>query len=73
MGGESIRLQGRNGHHDLKKLYQEAGIPPWERQRIPLIYLDDELVAVGDLWISADFYSEIDQGCINFQVQKEFI
>ena len=72
-GGESIRLQGRNGHHDLKKLYQEAGIPPWERQRIPLIYLDDELVAVGDLWISADFYSEIDQGCINFQVQKEFI
>jgi len=57
-GGETIRLPGRQGHHTLKKLYQEAGIPPWQRTAMPLIYLDDKLAAVGDLWISADFYTD---------------
>ena len=69
-GGEKIRLPGRKGHHALKKLFQEAGIPPWEREAIPLVYLDDKLAAVGDLWISADFYSEKGQGCISLSLQK---
>jgi tRNA(Ile)-lysidine synthase len=63
-GGEKMRLPGRKGHHALKKLFQEAGIPPWEREAIPLVYLDGKLAAVGDLWISADFYSEKMQDCI---------
>lgn len=63
-GGETIRLPGREGAHSLKKLYQEAGIPPWERQLIPLIYLDGKLAAVGDLWIAAEFYCERDNACV---------
>lgn len=63
-GGETIALPGRKGHHDLKKLYQEAGIPPWERPRIPLIYLDDQLAAVGELWISAEFYCDTGETCL---------
>ena len=70
-GGEKISLPGRTGRHALKKLFQEAGIPPWERVAIPLIYLDDKLAAVGDLWISAEFYSDEDQDCISFVLQKE--
>jgi tRNA(Ile)-lysidine synthase len=70
-GGEKIRLPGRKGHHALKKLFQEAGIPPWERETIPLVYLDDKLAAVGDLWISADFYSEKTQDCISLSLQRE--
>lgn len=69
-GGEKIRLPGRKDHHALKKLFQEAGIPPWERETIPLVYLDDKLAAVGDLWISADFYSEKMQGCISLSLQR---
>jgi tRNA(Ile)-lysidine synthase len=64
-GGEKIRLPGRKGHHALKKLFQEAGIPPWERECMPLVYVDGRLAAVGELWISADFYSEKTQGCIS--------
>lgn len=64
-GGEKIRLPGRKGHHALKKLFQEAGIPPWERESMPLVYLDDKLAAVGELWISADFYNEKRQDCIS--------
>ena len=70
-GGEKIRLPGRKGHHALKKLFQEAGIPPWERETIPLVYLDDKLAAVGDLWVSAYFYSEKTQDCISLSLQRE--
>ena len=56
-GSEKIRLPGRKGHHTLKKLYQEKAIPPWLRHNIPLIYLNDQLAAIADYWISADFYS----------------
>ncbi|WP_411725345.1 tRNA lysidine(34) synthetase TilS [Methyloglobulus sp.] len=62
-GGETICVPGRSGHHSLKKLYQEAGIPPWERAGIPLIYLDGKLAAVGEHWISAEFYSETQEPC----------
>ena len=69
-GGEKICLPGRTGHHSLKNLFQEAGIPPWERDAIPLVYLDDMLAAVGDLWISTQFYIEKTQGCICFRLQS---
>jgi tRNA(Ile)-lysidine synthase len=70
-GGEKIRLPGRNDHHSLKKLFQEKGIPPWEREAIPLVYLDDKLAAVGDWWISADFYCEKTQGCVSLSLQRK--
>ncbi len=54
-GGEKIRLPYRQGSHTLKKLYQEANIPPWERELMPLIYLDGQLAAVGEYWLAAEF------------------
>jgi tRNA(Ile)-lysidine synthase len=69
-GGEKIRLPGRSGHHSLKKLFQEADIPTWEREVLPLIYLNDKLAAVADLWISADFYSEDIDNCLTLQLQS---
>ena len=71
-GGEKLRLPNREGRHDLKDLFQEAGIPPWERDAIPLIYFDDELVAVGDLWVSADYYQDNSNSpCACLQLRKE--
>jgi len=43
-GGETLRLRGQT--RELKKLMQERGIPPWERDRLPLVYRGDELLAV---------------------------
>jgi len=51
-GGERFRPIGRPHSRPLKKWLQDAGVPPWLRVRIPLLYRDDALVAVGDLWIS---------------------
>jgi tRNA(Ile)-lysidine synthase len=39
----------------LKKLLQEASIPPWLRERMPLIYLGGELACVPDLWVAESF------------------
>ncbi|MGH8501043.1 MAG: tRNA lysidine(34) synthetase TilS [Gammaproteobacteria bacterium] len=49
-GGERCRPRGRRHHHDLKKLFQEAGVPPWERDRIPLVYVGERLTAVIGYW-----------------------
>jgi len=54
-GGERCRLLGRPHAHSLKHLFQEAGIPPWQRDRLPLIYLDEELAAVAGLWVCHPF------------------
>ncbi len=42
-GGERCRPCGRQHRHRLKKLLQEAGVPPWRRGRIPLIYQHAQL------------------------------
>ena len=55
-GGEQIRPHGRQHTHSLKKLMQEAGIPPWQRNRIPLIYIDHQLACVCGYWV-ADVFS----------------
>jgi len=54
-GGEVIRPAGRSQHHALKKLFQEAGVPPWERDRIPLLYLEGKLIAVADYWVADEY------------------
>ncbi len=53
-GGEKITLPGRSHRHALKQCMQDAGIPPWRRDRLPLLLAGDgELLAAGDLLISA--------------------
>jgi len=61
-GGESLRLSGREGSRELKKLFQEAGIPPWIRERTPLIHIGDELAAVAGWWVS-DAYAGNPNDC----------
>ncbi len=50
-GGEHMHPAGRERSRDLKRLMQEAGVPPWLRERWPLIYREGKLVAVPGLWI----------------------
>ena len=57
-GGEKIIVPGRMHHTSLKHLFQEAGIPPWIRDRTPFIYINDELAAVGDRWVHASFAAQ---------------
>lgn len=54
-GGERCLLPGRTHRHKLKKLLQDAGVPPWERSRLPLVYVHGELAAVADRWVCQPF------------------
>jgi tRNA(Ile)-lysidine synthase len=57
-GGERFRPAMRGGHaHSLKGLLQEAGVPPWLRSHLPLLFRDDgdaahEPVAVAGVGIA---------------------
>ncbi len=68
-GGEKIALTNSAGRHSLKKLYQEAGIAPWLRDVVPLVYINGELAAIAGYWVSAHFYAQ-DEACINLIWQK---
>ena len=50
-GGEALRPRGRGCQKELKTLFQEAGVPPWLRERIPLIYHQQQLIYVFGYWI----------------------
>ena len=50
-GGERCQPAGRDRSNSLKKLLQEYALEPWWRERIPLFYIEEQLVAVGDLWV----------------------
>lgn len=51
-GGESLRLATGGHTRELRDLFQEAGIPPWQRARLPLVFAPDgRLLAVADLWL----------------------
>jgi len=69
-GGERFCVAGREGRHSLKKLFQEAGVPPWRRERIPLLFLADELVAVADYWVACSFAAQTVQDGILFQLEE---
>ena len=57
-GGEKLRLPGRSHRSYLKNLLQEAHMLPWWRERLPLIYAGKTLVAVADLWVAAEFFTD---------------
>ena len=56
-GGERLRTDARRPRRTLKNLYQEAGVPPWERARMPLIFCGNDLVWAPGLGVDAKYLS----------------
>lgn len=54
-GGERFKPSGRAHSQSLKKLLQEAKVPAWERDTLPLFYVNGELAMVADLWVVSGF------------------
>jgi len=53
-GGETLRPHGDRHTRELRDLFQQAAVPPWERPRIPLVEARGRLVAVADKWLSEE-------------------
>lgn len=60
-GGERFRPNCKRPRRSLKNLLQETGIPPWERERLPLLFTGDSLVWVPDIGIDCDFQAQDDE------------
>jgi tRNA(Ile)-lysidine synthase len=54
-GGEEFHLPGRSHHHSLKKLFQTWGVLPWMRDRIPLVFVENQLAAVVGYAVAEEF------------------
>ena len=47
--GQRIKLKGKNHSQSLKKVLQESNIPPWERDKLRMYYVDGSLRAMETL------------------------
>ena len=54
-GGEVMRPRGRGCKKELKALFQEQGVKPWERDRIPLLFHNQQLIYVWGYWIGEGY------------------
>ena len=53
-GGERLRLHPGGPHRSLKNLLQEHSIPPWQRDRLPLLWCDRRLAWAAGIGFDAD-------------------
>lgn len=60
-GGEALQPDPRRPRRSLKKLLQEAGVPPWLRGDLPLLFCGDRLAWVAGIGADAAFAAAADE------------
>ncbi|MEI7456272.1 MAG: tRNA lysidine(34) synthetase TilS [Nitrosomonadales bacterium] len=63
-GGESLRPKLAGSTRTLKNLLQEFDIPPWRRERLPLLYCGEDLVCVPGVAIAAAYRATENEAAI---------
>ena len=64
-GGERLQPDARRPRRSLKNLLQEARVPPWQRERLPLIFCGDELVWAPGIGVDTAYSSERGEAALN--------
>lgn len=54
-GGEALRPHPNATTRTVKNLLQEHHVPPWQRQRLPLLYCGTDLVCVTGVAVAAEY------------------
>jgi tRNA(Ile)-lysidine synthase len=54
-GGERLQPDARRPRRTLKNLFQEAGLPPWQRDRLPLLFFGEDLVWAPGIGVDARY------------------
>jgi len=60
LGGERLQPDCRRPRRSLKNLLQEARIPPWERERLPLIFCGRELAWAAGIGVDCAYQAARD-------------
>ncbi|RTR32642.1 tRNA lysidine(34) synthetase TilS [Shewanella atlantica] len=67
-GSTRCSPHNRQKGRELKKLWQEYGIPPWEREKVPFIFYNDVLVCAVGYWIEKAFICRDVSAGLSFKV-----
>lgn len=57
-GGERLRPLCGRPSRSLKNLLQESAVPPWRRERLPLLYCGDALVCVPEMGVDCAWQAQ---------------
>ena len=71
-GGERCKPFGRDKSQKIKILFQEYEIPDWKRKNVPIIYINDEIAAVGDLWVCDAYHASDNEKGLSIVWDKGF-
>lgn len=69
-GGESLRPSKNSASRTLKNLLQEHSIPPWRRERLPLLYCGEDLVCVPGVAIAAEYQAAAGDAALSVTVDS---
>ena len=58
LGGERFKPNLNQPSRTLKYLLQKSKIPPWQRNKMPLIFSEDQLVAVPNFGVHYEFQAD---------------
>ncbi|WP_058912355.1 tRNA lysidine(34) synthetase TilS [Entomohabitans teleogrylli] len=65
-----LHIVGRERGRTLKKLWQELGIPPWQRDTTPLLFYGEQLIAACGVFVTREGEAN-PQTCWHIDWQKE--
>jgi len=60
-GGETIKPEENRPTRRLNALLQASHMSPWQRERLPLLFLGEDLVLVPNVAIDANFKAMSDE------------
>ena len=69
-GSETLRPHPDAATRTLKNLLQEHHVPPWRRERLPLLYCGEELVCVPGVAIAAEYQAVKDEEAISLDLSR---
>ena len=72
-GGERFKPNALRPTRTLKHLLQEANIPPWQREQLPLIYWQDTLACVPGVGIAHELQAAAHESGIEIIWQEASI
>lgn len=68
-GAEKIRPDSKRPTRTLKNLFQELGIPPWQRDRLPLLFCGEELAAIPGVGVDGAYQAAPGEPAVMLQWQ----
>ena len=58
----ALHIVGRAGGRKLKKIWQELGVPPWQRDNTPILFYGETPIAAAGQFITRDGLAEDETG-----------